>query len=154
MFNTPPIKCTPTLLTSAITKSLATILRLGVKKDSGVFLRPPATADAIQMLRANAIATWGEAVPDEFTDMLKSTNGVQINGAYFKEAENFVLENRDVFDPRVMVLGNSGSVDWYVFDRQDRQFHITTLGSPSDRFGTFQTFDELLNAVLYQQQVV
>ena len=131
-----------------------TLKRLGSQRAIGVYLRPPASAAAIRQMQADAQEAWGEPVPEEYLVLLRITNGVQINGAYFKEAANLVPENKDVFDPQVMVLGNSGSVDWYLFDRQDRQFHITTMGSPNDRFGSFQTFAALLNAVFSQQQVL
>ncbi len=131
-----------------------TLQRIGSQRALGVFLRPPASAAAIRQMQADAQEAWGEPVLEEYLVLLRITNGVQINGAYFKEAENLVLENRDVFDPQIIVLGNSGSVDWYVFDRQDRQFHITTMGSPNDRFDTFRSFAELLNAVLIQQRVL
>ncbi len=61
--------------------------------------------------------------------LLRLTNGAQINGAFFKEAENLVLENLDVPRAHVIVLGNAGNVDEYLFDTRDRHFHVSRSAS-------------------------
>jgi hypothetical protein len=136
-----------------IQQPFETLKRLGSQPTLGVYLRLPASADAIQQMQRDAREIWGEPIPEEYEILLRISDGVQIEGAYFKQAANLVPENQDVFDPQIVVLGNSGNVEWYVFDRQDRQFHITTMGCPNERFGSFQSFAELLTAVFSQQQV-
>jgi hypothetical protein len=86
--------------------------------------------------------------------LLRLTNGAQINGAFFKEAENLVLENLDVPRPDVIVLGNAGNVDEYVFDTRDRHFHIVTFGFEDERAASFRTFEELLLRVFRDQEQI
>jgi len=82
------------------------------------------------------------------------TNGVQINGADFKTAEGLVLENLDVPRPEVIVLGNDGNVAEYVFDKRDGRFHTINMGFPDEKFATFDTFEDMLSAVLEERRFV
>jgi hypothetical protein len=128
-----------------------TLARLGAEPGRAVYLRPPAGEAAILNLQRDARARLGEEVPESFVRLLRLTNGTQINGAFFKEAENLVLENLDVPRRDVIVLGNAGNVDEYVFDTRDRHFHIVTLGFEGERMASFRTFEELLLRVLRDQ---
>jgi hypothetical protein len=93
-------------------------------------------------------------VPDGYLTLLRITDGVQINGAYFKEAENLVPENLDVHHPEIIVLGNDGSMAQYVFDKRDNLFHTINMGFPDERFESFDSFEALLLAVMTEQQVL
>lgn len=121
---------------------------------SGVYLSLGCGEDAIRQLQDAAKRDLGERVPDSFVRLLRVTNGVQINGAYFKSAENLVAENLDVPRPEIMVLGVDGNMAEYIFDRRDRRFHVINMGFPDERFESFDTFEELLLAVLREQQVL
>jgi hypothetical protein len=118
-----------------------------------VYLRPKADEAAIGYLQVAARRDLGEAVPDGYLALLRVTNGVQINGAYFKEAENLVAENLDVPHPEVIVLGNDGMAE-YVFDKRDRRFHMINAGFPDERFSSFGSFEEMLLNVMAEQQVL
>ena len=102
-------------------------------------------------MQASAKRDLGGSVPEGYVNLLRATNGVQINGAYFKEAENLVLENLDLGRPEVMVLGTDGGMAEYIFDTRDRRFHTINMGFPDERFASFDTFEELLLAVLKEQ---
>lgn len=132
---------------------LEMIARLGNDLMSGVHVKKAADDKAIQRMQASAYRDLGEQVPEEYVALLRVSNGVQINGAYFKSAEHLVLENLDVLQPEIILLGNEGNVADYVFDRRDRRFHIINMGSPDDKFESFNSFVELLAAVLQSQQV-
>lgn len=132
--------------------ALPTIARLGAEKLGAVYLRPKASEVAIRQMQTAAKRNLGEVVPDAYVAFLRITNGVQINGAYFKEAENLVPENLDIDHPEFIVLGNDGNMAYYVFDKRDRRFHTINLGFPDERFESYDSFDEMLIGVLEEQQ--
>jgi hypothetical protein len=120
----------------------------------GVHLHPPATEATIKAMQKAARRDLGEPVPKAFTKLLRMTNGLQINGAYFESAEHLVLDNIDLSRPEIILLGNAGNVDQYVYDKRDRKFHTIHMGFPNERYASFDTFEELLNTVLREQQVL
>ena len=128
-----------------------TLSRLGADPERAVYLRPGAGEAAILNLQRDAGARLGAQVPESFVRLLRLTNGAQINGAFFKEAEHLVLDNLDVPRPDVIGLGNAGNVDEYLFDTRDRHFHIATFGFADERVASFQTFEELLVRVFRDQ---
>lgn len=128
-----------------------TLARLGADPERAVYLKPAVDERAILNLQHDARAKLGEPVPESFVRFLRQTNGAQINGAFFKEAEHLVAENLDVRRPAVVVLGNAGNVDEYVFDTRDRHFHIVTFGFEDERVASFRTFEELLVRVFRDQ---
>lgn len=134
--------------------ALPTLLRLGAEKNSGVYLRPKASEQAIHRMQVTAKRDLGEPVPDGYVVLLRVTNGVQINCAYFKEGENLVPENLDVLHPEIIVLGNEGNMAEYIFDKRDRRFHTINMGFPDERMDSFDNFDEMLLAVMTEQQVL
>jgi hypothetical protein len=91
--------------------------------------------------------------PESYVRLLRLSNGMQINGAYFKEAENLVLENLDVPHPEIIVLGHEGNMAEYVFDRRDRRFHTINMGFPDESLASFESFEEMLLTVFREQQV-
>jgi hypothetical protein len=95
----------------------------------------------------------GESVPDAYVALLRITNGVQINGAYFEDAENLVPTNLDVPRAEIVVLGHEGNMEQYVFDKRDRRFHTINMGFPDERFESFDTFEEMLLRVIEEQQL-
>lgn len=66
---------------------VATLARLGSDPLSGVHVQPAADEGAIRRRQELAQRHLGGPVPDEYVALLRVTNGVQINGAYFKSAE-------------------------------------------------------------------
>jgi hypothetical protein len=127
--------------------------RLGTNPRSGVYLMPGCTEDALRRLQSDAKQHLGMEVPASYLRMLRLTDGVTINGASFKKAEDLVLENLDVPRPEIIVLGSSGNVDEYVFDKRDGRFHIINMGFPDERFASFQTFEDMLSMVMREKQV-
>jgi hypothetical protein len=127
--------------------------RIGTNPRSGVHLEPGCTEDALRKLQSDARQHLGLEVPASYLRMLRLTDGVQINGASFKKAEHLVLENLDVPRPEIIVLGSSGNVAEYVFDKRDGRFHTINMGFPDERFASFQTFEEMLSMVMREQQV-
>jgi hypothetical protein len=128
------------------------LTRLGANRLKAVYLRPGCDSSAIAQMQTAARRELGEDVPDGFVRLLTITNGLQINGAYFKEAENLVLENLDVPHPEIIVLGSEGNMAEYVFDKRDRRFHIINMGFPDERFTSFDSFEEMLLGVMKEQQ--
>lgn len=133
---------------------LMTLARLGGDPTGSVYLQPAADEAAICRMQTAARRDLGEPVPDEYVALLRVTNGVQINGVYFKSAEHLVPENLDVPRPEVIILGTEGNVAEFVFDRRDRRFHTINMGFPNERFASFGSFAELLADVLREQQVL
>jgi len=130
-----------------------TLTRLA-RESMGVYLQAAANETAIRRMQEAARQDLGEAVPEEYAEFLRFSNGVQINNSYFKTAEHLVLENLDVPRPEIIVLGNDGNVAEFVFDRRDRKFHTIHMGFPDDRYASFGTFAEMLTTVLREQQVL
>jgi hypothetical protein len=133
--------------------ALTVLARLGNDPMSGVYLQPPAAEEAIRRMQEAARQDLGEPVPDEYAALLRVTNGVQINGAYFKSAEHLVPENLDMPRLAVIVLGTEGNVAEFVFDRRDRRFHTINLGFPDEQLASYSSFAELLVAVVQEQRV-
>lgn len=139
---------------SAEGDALKLLSELGADPENAVYLRPGASEEAIRTLQVVARKHLGEEVPEAYVRLLRLSNGMQINGAFFKEAENLVLENLDVPRPEIIVLGNEGNMAEYVFDKRDERFHIINMGFPDERFDSFETFEEMLLTVFREQQVV
>jgi hypothetical protein len=135
-------------------EALHALAHLGANEKRAVYLRPKASDTAIRRMQVAAQRDLGEAVPDGYVALLRITNGAQINGAYFKEAENLVSENLDVLRPEIIVLGTDGNMAEHVFDKRDRRFHTINMGHPDERFESFDTFEAMLLAVLIEQQVL
>jgi hypothetical protein len=133
---------------------LPALARLGADPMSGVHLNPGADETSIHHMQDVARRELGEPLPDAYTALLRLSNGVQVNNALFKAAEHVVPENVDAFRPEVIVLGSSGNIVEFVFDRRDRRFHTINMGFPDERPATFGTLEELLLAVLREQQVL
>jgi SMI1 / KNR4 family (SUKH-1) len=131
--------------------ALPTLIRLGAER--AVYLAPKASEAAIRRMQAAAKRDLGEPVPDSYVALLRIANGMQIQGAVFKEAENLVPENLDINHPEVIVLGNDGNMAYYVFDKRDRRFHTINLGFPDERFESYDSFEEMLIGVLKEQGV-
>jgi hypothetical protein len=134
--------------------ALETLKRRGGDKTSGVFLESGAGATAIREMQADAKRDLGEPVPEEYVEFLKLTNGAQLNGAYFKSAENLVAENLDVPRSEIIVLGNEGNMVEFVFDRRDEKFHTIAMGFHDDIRSSFDSFQDMLLTVMKEQDVL
>jgi hypothetical protein len=139
---------------AADTSQVLQTLRAVALSGQPVYVQPPATEEAVNAMQAAALRDLGERVPDGYIALLQVANGAQINAAYFKEAENLVPENLDVQRGNVIVLGHEGNTAEYVFDRRDRRYHIVNMGAEDERLASFATFEEMLQAVMKQQQVL
>lgn len=71
-----------------------TLVRLGA--EGAVYLAPQVSEPAIEQMQVAAKRDLGEPIPDAYVALLRIANGIQIQGAYFKEAENLVPENLDI----------------------------------------------------------
>jgi hypothetical protein len=131
--------------------ALAALARLGA--EGALYLAPKASEAAIRRMQGAAKRDLGEPVPESYVALLRIANGVQIQGAFFKEAENLVPENLDINHPEIIVLGNDGNMAYYVFDKRDRRFHTINLGFPDERFESYDSFEDMLIGVLKEQGV-
>lgn len=118
-----------------------------------VYLNEPADDDALARMQADAMRHLGRAVPGEYELLLRVTNGVQINGAYFKSAEDLVPENIDVAMPEIIVLGNRGNIDHLVYDHRDQRYATINMGFRDERFAVFERFADLLVEVMRLEDV-
>jgi hypothetical protein len=130
------------------------LYQLGQADGNTVYLQPAASELAISRMQLSAKQELGEPVPPEYEKLLRITNGVQINGAYFKDAHTLVDDNLDLELPEVIVLGNEGNVVHFVFDRRDRHFHTIGFASPGERFESYDSFEEMLIGVLKEQHAI
>lgn len=134
--------------------ALALLVKLGGNPDRAVYLREPASEASIAAMQGHSQRDLGEVVPEEYVALLRITNGLQINGAYFKEAENLVAENLELRHPEIFVLGDDGGMSWQAFDRRDRRFHTINFGFPDEQVDSYDNFGALLLNVLKEQQAI
>jgi hypothetical protein len=132
---------------------LATLVELA-RAGAPVYLKPPAAENALDQMQAAARQNLGKPVPQAYVALLRVTNGVQINGAFFKSAEDLVPDNLDAERAEIIVLGTEGNVAEFVFGRGDRQFHTINMGFPDERLETFDSFADMLAMVLREQQLL
>ena len=91
------------------------------------------------------------AIPQSSIHLLKLSNGIQINTVFFKQAENLIAENLDFESPDVIVLGNSGNVEAYIFDKRDGKFYAVNIFNFEERFESYATFEAMLLAIIQEQ---
>jgi hypothetical protein len=134
--------------------TLQILVSLARKEKSGVYLRLGCGSEQIKTLQLSAREKLHMEIPADYIQFLQCSNGAQIDNAYFKEAENLVLENLDLARPGILTLGNAGNVDEYIYDSRDERFHIVNMGFPDERHRSFQEFGDLLLAIMMQQGVI
>src|SRR5258706_13598790 len=105
-------------------------------------------------MQAGGVRELGCQVPEAFVRLVRLSNGLQINNAYLKKAEHLVPDNLDSQYRHAIILGDAGNVDEYIYDMQDHQFHTAPMGFPDERYATFLTLEDMILAILQQQQVL
>ncbi len=133
---------------------LELIVELAEDPMRSVFIEPAAHEHAIQRMQRAARRDLGDVVPEAYVALLRVSNGLQLENAVFKCADNLVPENLDVPRPNIIVLGVEGNMAEFVFDRRDRLFHTINLGHPDERFDTFDDLAALLRHVIDEQQIL
>jgi len=78
------------------------------------------------------------------------TSGVDLD----EPADEDALEKLDVPRPEIIVPGDQRNTVQNDFVRRDRRFHRINMGFPDEPFESFDTFEELLLAVMRNQQVL
>jgi hypothetical protein len=134
--------------------ALDTLKRRGDDETSGVYLNPGAGAVAIREMQECAERHLGAPLPDAYVEFLKITNGAQLNCAYFKSAEHLVAENLVVPRPEIIVLGNAGNIDEFVFDLRRKKFHTIAMGCQDHIRASFDSFYEMLMTVMEEEDVL
>ena len=114
-------------------------------------MNPGCSNTEIEKLQLAAKKEFGVAIPQSFICLLKLSNGIQINTAFFKQAENLIADNLDFKSPEVIVLGNSGNVEAYIFDRRDGKFYAVNIFNFDERFESYATFEAMLSAIMQAQ---
>ena len=114
-------------------------------------MNPGCSNSEIKKLQLAAKKEFGVAIPQSFICLLKLSNGIQINTAFFKQAENLIADNLDFKSPEVIVLGNSGNVEAYIFDRRDGKFYAVNIFNFDERFESYATFEAMLSAIMQAQ---
>lgn len=131
---------------------VSTLMRLSADRENRVYLNPPAGAAAVRRLREASARDLGLPVPDALAALLLMSNGLDINYVSFLDAQRLVPENLTTPRPGVLVigcsLGNPEHPTEFVFDPRTNQFHEVPAGNPDARLTSFDTFEELLVAVL------
>ena len=116
---------------------------------SAIYLKPGCDEIVIDRLQQSARLSLGGDIPEGFIRMLRFTNGLQVDSSHFTNASMLVAENLEIaYSPQIILLGNRGNVDDYIFDRKDRQYHVSSLGYPQERWASFPSFEELLLSIL------
>lgn len=116
------------------------------------YLNPGCNDAKIEKLQL-AAKEFGFVIPQSFIRLLKISNGIQIDGVFFKEAENLIAENLDLESPEAIVLGNSGNVEAYIFDLRDGKFHTVNIFDFEEKFESYATFEAMLLAIIEVQML-
>ncbi|MGH8054142.1 MAG: YrhA family protein [Stenotrophomonas sp.] len=121
-------------------------------------LQPPATIEQIESLQLKAIEQLGMALPTEYTDFLKSTNGYAWNGVSLYPSENStatgetavlygILEQNAVFlasrNYSEFILIGEDNLDYYLYNTQSRQYEARDRVPLDYAYETFGTFKDL-----------
>lgn len=115
------------------------------------YLNSGASNTEIKKLQSAAKQKLGIAIPESFIRLLKISNGIQIDGVFFKKAENLIAENLDLESREVVVLGNSGNVEAYIFERRDRKFYTVNIFDFDEKLESYATFEAMLLAIIQKQ---
>lgn len=115
------------------------------------YLNPGCSDTKIEKLQSAAKKEFGVAIPESFIRLLKISNGIQINGVFFKQAENLIAENSDFGSSEVIILGNSGNVEAYIFEQRDKKFYAVNIFNFDERFESYATFEAMLLAIIQKQ---
>lgn len=134
------------------------------EQDNNGKMQPPASAQQIAALSQNAKSKLGVDVPPSFLDFLRLHNGLNWNGLFIYAAEKVhnagtedgsiqgvVEENEgyrmddDKFND-LFVFGDS-DISFYVLDSSSNKYDVLDKVS-LDRFGSFNSFDELMTEAL------
>jgi hypothetical protein len=125
--------------------------------------QPPCSEQQIDRLREEARTELGDELPDAYLDFLRLSNGLDWNGLHFFAAETtqtrgdrpgmiegFVPANlgyRDVEELRNYLLFGVSGIDFYVYDKNNRDYRVLDPVS-LDTFEIHADFDSLMTEVL------
>jgi len=98
---------------------------------------------------------------DDFINFLKLTNGFDLDGKLFDNAEDFLYENIETHklygNKNFIVFGSSGNTDMYTFDKDKKKYNIVNmLGLDDKPYKTFDAFGDLFEGVFqtaYDEQI-
>ena len=62
-----------------------------------------------------------------------------------------IAENLDFESPDVIVIGNSGNVEAYIFARRDGKFYAVNIFNFDERFESYATFEAMLATIIQEQ---
>ena len=127
---------------------------------AAVYLRQPCDAASLELLNHRLQSKLGEKSAEWYLNLLRLTDGLQIDNSLFESADDFIetnLEHRAmnaVFN-RYLILGHKGNVDMYVYDKEraEQQFCVVGFYSVQDVYQEYSSIEKLLVSLLDAESV-
>jgi hypothetical protein len=127
---------------------------------AAVYLRRPCDATSLENFNRRLQSKLGEKSAEWYLNLLRLTDGLQIDNSLFESADDFIetnLEHRAmnaVFN-RYLIFGHSGNVDMYVYDKEqaEQQFCVVGFYSVQDVYQEYFSIEDLLVSLLDAESV-
>lgn len=126
------------------------------KDDAGVYFSAPCTEAEIALSVEQSQALLGHNLPEGYVELLRMSNGVQIDNAVIESASAVIELNTELraTNPEYagyLVLGYQGNMEHYVFNHSKTTFQTVNFFSVGDVFETYASFNELLSGIVNAQ---
>lgn len=126
------------------------------KDDASVYFSTPCTEAEITLSLEQSQVLLGHNLPESYVELLRMSNGVQINNAVIESASavielNTALRATNPEYAGYLVLGYQGNMEHYVFNHAKKAFQTVNFFSVGDVFETYASFNELLSGIVKAQ---
>ncbi len=122
-------------------------------EDDALYLESKATAAEVKAC-AEAIAQQLKlTLPSEYAELLKHSNGLQMNNAYLWGTLDLLERNQELAmaSKGWLILGDQGSLDLYAYSPQDHLYAV--LDFTGDVVEEYVTLEKLIQAMMEAQEL-
>lgn len=123
-------------------------LREVLEKVPREYWRAPAVPADLASLQRWLQSIAGIEVPEEYLELLRASDGAQIDNDLVFSAEDCRWQNeplyRDARYRRHLLIGREGNVASWAYDVDARRFVISAFGSPEAVFESFESLADLI----------
>jgi hypothetical protein len=126
------------------------------RNDAGVYFSTPCSEAEIALTREQSQVLLGHNLPEGYIELLRMSNGVQINNAVIESASAVIELNTELRATNqeyvgYLVLGYQGNMEHYVFNHARKTFQTVNFFSVGEVFETYVSFNELLSGIINAQ---
>ena len=125
-------------------------------EDAGVYFSTPCTENEIALTCEQSQIRFGQNLPEDYIELLRISNGIQINNAVIESANLLIESNSELraSNPEYvdyLVFGYQGNMEHYVLNHAKKAFQTVNFFSVTDVFASYASFDELLSSIANAQ---